>query len=298
MYVPTSYIFELSITIESTAMASAAAAPPPAGASDGAAQEVFLPPTYVLRTDHVEDALKGVPADARNVTVWIHSSTLGIEKECFDEKEFVSRILVWGAEPHDVCAPLHVDAAVLGMLIGMLRAYEPDLVDTILGFVTHNDDDEMYRVGEDAFRSCSALREVVLPRSITHVGEYVFYECTSLTSVTLPDSLTHLGEWAFHKCTSLTSVTFPNSLTYIGDYAFQVCTSLTSVTLPDSLTHVGEWAFNGCTSLTSVTLPASLTHIGKYAFVGCTSLAQVNMPPVRPVIGERAFEGCPWTWPK
>jgi hypothetical protein len=63
-----------------TAMASAAT-PPPAAASDGAAQEVFLPPTHVLRTDHVVDALKGVPADARNVTVGIHNSTLGIEKK-------------------------------------------------------------------------------------------------------------------------------------------------------------------------------------------------------------------------
>jgi len=68
----------------------------------------------------------------------------------------VSRILVWGAEPQDACAPLHVDAAVLGVFIAKLAVYEPALVDLILGFVTHmNNDDEMHRVGEGAFRRCS-----------------------------------------------------------------------------------------------------------------------------------------------
>jgi hypothetical protein len=52
---------------------SASAATP--FSDDGTDQEsgprdsVRLPPTYVLRRRHVVDALKGVPADARNVTV-------------------------------------------------------------------------------------------------------------------------------------------------------------------------------------------------------------------------------------
>jgi hypothetical protein len=210
----------------------AAAPTSAAGALNGAGiSEVRLPPTYVLRTGHVSDALKGVPDDAHDVTVWIHSSTLGIEKKCFEWMKRVSRILVWDAEPHAV------HAAVLGVFIAKLKAYEPALVDLIIGVVTHNNG-EIHRVREWAFGSCSALREVVLPRSITHVGYRAFYECTSLTSVTLPDSLTDIYEDAFHSCTSLTSVTLPDSLTHLGDCTFLECTSLTSVTLPNSLTHV------------------------------------------------------------
>ena len=40
--------------------------------------EVRIPPRYVLRGRHVSDALKGVPDDVGDLTVWIHSSTQGI----------------------------------------------------------------------------------------------------------------------------------------------------------------------------------------------------------------------------
>jgi hypothetical protein len=248
----------------------AAAALPPAGPSpDGEGiAGVRMPPKYVLLRRHVEDALKGVPFDARDVTVWIHSSTLGIEKGCFKGMRRVSRILVrCGPQPHDV------KAAVLGMFITTLRAYEPALVDTICGFVRHMG--EVHHVGRgdsiNTFAHCSALKEVVLPRSITHLGDNAFFRCTSLTSVTLPDSLTHLGDDAFNQCTSLTSVTFPDSLTHIGDAAFFQCTSLTSVTLPNSLTHIGNKAFYGCSALTAVTMPAVRPFIGDFAFEGCPS---------------------------
>jgi hypothetical protein len=288
----------------------AEAAPTAAAASEegDSVLEVFLPQTYVLRRRHVEAALKGVPDEASNMTVWIHSSTLGIEEKCFDGMKRVARILVWGQEQHGV------RAAVLAAFIAKLRAYEPALVDLIREVATHmGSDDDLHRVGDHAFRDCKELKDVVLPQCISYVGQAAFKECTSLTSVTLPDSLTHLGSAAFFGCisltsvilpdslthvgysafwgcASLTSVTLPNSLTHLGEYAFCMCTSLTSVTPPNSLTHVGENAFNQCTSLTSVTLPNSLTHVGEYAFYGCFKLA-----PVRPFVGGRAFMGCPWS---
>jgi hypothetical protein len=300
--------------------------------------DVHLPPRYVLRAHHVKDALERLPPGTCNVTVWIHSSTLGIEKKCFEGTqhrfprqrgrvhlgsqrmvlERVSRILVWGPEHNQIHT---VTAAVLGMFIAKLRAYEPDLVDLIRDFARHmgNNDmrSEMHRVGDSAFNWHSALREVVLPRSITHVGSAAFNmctsltsvtlpnsltsvgnsafsECTSLMSVTLPDSLTHIGDYAFFKCTSLTSVALPDSITHLGDCTFYWCTSLESVTLPTSLAHVGDYAFYKCTSLTSVTLPNSLTHLGEFAFNECTALARVTMPAVRPSVGRNAFRGCPW----
>jgi hypothetical protein len=265
---------------------AAGAAGPNAGSSPNST-EVFLSPTYVLRSHHVVDALKGVPADANDVTVWIHSSTLGIEKSCFEGMKCVSRILVCDPEPHAV------DAVVLCLLIAKLRAYEPDVVDFICGLVQPSGGDyEMHHIGDDAFRSCSALREVVLPRSITTVGNMAFMLCTSLTSVTLPNSLTHVGKCAFKGCTSLTTATLPNSLTRVRGSAFSDCTSLTSVTLPNSLTHVDGGTFRGCTSLTSVTLPNSLTHVGYCAFMDCTSLTSVTLPNSLTHVGYGAFVGC------
>jgi hypothetical protein len=121
-------------------MASAAAA----AAIVEVAHEVHLPPTYVLRGRHVSDALKGVPDDAHNVTVWIHSSTLGIGENCFRwMTKRLSRILVSSPEPHDVGThPPVVAAAALSLLIAKLAAYEPALVDLIHGLPTHNKDEE------------------------------------------------------------------------------------------------------------------------------------------------------------
>jgi hypothetical protein len=249
---------------------------------------VRLPPAYVLRQRHVKHALDALHAN--DVTVWIHSSTLGIEKKCFEHMRNTSRILVCGPAQHAV------ETVVLYMFIAKLGAYEPALVDTIHAFATHMSD-EMCRVGNCAFLECSALREVVLPRSVVHMGDGVFNRCTSLTSVTLPDGLTHVGSSTFCECTSLTSVTLPDGLTNIGSSTFRGCTSLTSVILPDSLTRVGDDAFAECTSLASVTIPDSLTHLGRGAFNGCTSLARVAMPPVRPFVGDDAFKGCIWTVP-
>jgi hypothetical protein len=267
-----------------------------AAPSDGDSR---LPPTYVLRTRHVKAALKGVPgyADDVDVTVWIHSSTLGIEKNCFrgiprrgdmpngaQWMESVSRILVY-PEPR-------VEAAVLGALIAKLRAYEPDVVDAIHEMVTHEISDEMYHVGDCAFGYCYGLREAVLPPSITHVGDCAFFDCINLREVVLPPSITHVGKFSFYQCTSLTSVTLPDSLTRVAANVFCCCVSLTSVTFPDSLTHIGNRAFSTCTSLTSVTLPNSLTHIGDGAFFYCTSLTSVTFPNTLTKIEREAFFGC------
>jgi hypothetical protein len=267
-------------------------APQPSSSHGARSINVRLLPACVLRAHHVKDALRGVSDAARNVTVWIHSSTQGIEKKCFYEIEIpkmkcVSRILVSAPEHRDV------KAVVLGIFMAKLRAYELDLVDLIIAFVTHTNA-EMHRVGDNAFRGCGALKEVVLPRSITHLGYGAFMNCTALTSAPLTNSLNHLGDRAFHSCTSLTSVTLPNSLTRIGFGAFGECTSLTTVRFPNSLTHISNGAFYECTSLRTVRFPKSLTHIGDGAFSLCSALARVTMPAVHPIVGFNAFLGCPF----
>ena len=262
---------------------------------------VYLPAVRVVGRQHVEASLTGVewvdhdPDSDGGLTVWIDSATVGVSR-CFSELdnsthrhliERMSRVLV---QPDRSVGPSPV---VLGALVKRIGAYEPDLVDLIHSLSVDSEGDiDAFCVGERAFANFLSLREVVLPRSITHIGNSAFYECTGLTSVTLPDSLIHIGNRAFNGCRGLTSVTLPDSLTYIGAYAFYGCRGLTSVTLPDSLTHIGNNAFWGCTELTSVMLPNSLTHVGSYAFFGCTMLTSVTLPDTLTHSGISAFCGC------
>ena len=252
-----------------------------AGATGPSVTEAVLPAVYVVERHHVEAALAGaVRTDADGgLTLWIHPATLGIQSKCFRRMRRVSRILTL---PEPDVSP---SATVLGALMRKIVDYEPDLVDLIRVFVTHNGG-KVHRVGEQAFAAryrgtaeatCgSRLTEVTLPNSITHIGNDAFYRCSKLTKISLPCSLTHIGDRAFRGCTGLTTVQLPNTVTHIGDFAFHDCTRLVEVTLPDSVTRIGEETFRGCTALTKIAFPNTLTYIEMFAFDGERNDGQVG----------------------
>ena len=153
-------------------------------------------------------------------------------------------------------------------------------------------DDDVTKIGYEAFRGCTSLTSVTIGDSATKIGEYAFGYCDSLTSVNIPDSVTTIGNSAFYGCDSLTSVNIPDSVTTIGGYVFYSCTSLKSVTIGDSVTKIGYAAFAYCNSLTSVNIPDSVTTIGNHAFYCCTSLTSVNIPDSVTEIGAEAFSYC------
>lgn len=75
----------------------------------------------------------------------------------------------------------------------------------------------------------NALKEVIIPNSVTGLSTYEFYYCGGLTSVVIPDGVKSLGSRSFYNCSGLTSVVIPNSVTSIGDSTFNGCGSLTSI---------------------------------------------------------------------
>ena len=165
-------------------------------------------------------------------------------------------------------------------------------------------------IGEGAFRNCTGLTAVQLPKSIKTIGKNAFYGCSGLNELTIPNGVSSIGEQAFAYCTGLTSMTLPNSVTSLGWNAFYSCTGLSNVTLSKSLTSLNgtfvgctglttvsipagvqslNTTFNGCTALTTVQLPRSLKSIEEAAFDGCTSLASIYLPEGVDYIGKRAF---------
>lgn len=63
------------------------------------------------------------------------------------------------------------------------------------------------------------ITDVVIPNTITSISKFLF-SCSSIRSVVIPDSVTTIGEYAFFNCNSLTSVIIPDSVTSIGQGAF------------------------------------------------------------------------------
>ncbi len=122
------------------------------------------------------------------------------------------------------------------------------------------------------FKGCPNLVSVNMPR-IQEIGDGAFRACLALREVVLPRSLTKLGREAFRGCTKLTTVTMPEDgeLEEIGDYAFGDCWALTAVVLPRKLKKLGARAFEGCTQLESVKMPTGglLQEIGNEPFLHC-----------------------------
>ena len=132
--------------------------------------------------------------------------------------------------------------------------------------ITTIDLSQVTAIGQEAFKSCSALATVQWPTNITELELATFQNCTSLTTVELPNTLTTLGKNVFRDCTALTTVEFPTSLTTLGESAFVNCTSLKEVTIPEGVSEIPKQTFAKCIGLESITLPKGLTTIGEQAF--------------------------------
>ena len=185
-------------------------------------------------------------------------------------------------------------------------------------------------IGSEAFRKCSSLTSVTIPKGVTSIGGSAFNGCSSLGSVAIPEGVTSIGPDAFRGCNELYFLIVPSSVTSIGESAFYECNNIAIVQIPDvaswceveienasanplrnarqckfngvvnpkdlvipeGVTSIGTWAFLGCNWLKSVTIPSSVTSIGGSAFHGCSSLESVTISEGVTSIGEDAFLYC------
>ena len=88
-----------------------------------------------------------------------------------------------------------------------------------------------------------------------------FKDCTNLTSIYIPKGAVRIGSGTFYGCSSLKSINIPEGVTSIwnrGSYStFQGCTSLTSIIIPASVTSIegGEYqngVFSECRNLKTI----------------------------------------------
>ena len=148
--------------------------------------------------------------------------------------------------------------------------------------------------GFDAFRNCSSLTYIKLPKTLKSVDGNnvygVFSGCTALQTVELEEGMTTIPSCLFREC-PLSAITIPNTVTSIEIRAF-ADSGLVSVEIPNLVTTIGHGAFSGCKLLTSVRIPDSVTKIDSYAFDGCTSLEEIAIPDSTSSIDYGIFNGC------
>ena len=180
-------------------------------------------------------------------------------------------------------------------------------------------------IGQSAFGSCTMLKQITLPDTLTTIGWRAF-ESSGLTSLTIPVNVTSLGDSFITDCSALTSlyvaegnptyemedgllydipaktlryalpdvsgdVVIRDGTVRIGDDVFKEH-AITSVQLPDSLQKIGNCAFQFCKELKEITFPEGLITIDGLAFAYCTQLENVVLPEGLKSLGDSAFRSC------
>ena len=123
-------------------------------------------------------------------------------------------------------------------------------------------------IDDRAFKGCSSLTTIELPRRLVQIGAEAFAYCTNVKSVSIPTQhrLYSIGNAAFEGCSSLNTVTMPDGVKVIGNYAFRNCENLGAIPGASTIYRIGSYAFYNCIKATEIILPLSLNFIGVCAF--------------------------------
>lgn len=128
--------------------------------------------------------------------------------------------------------------------------------------------------------------DYAFPDGILGIPEGAFKGCTNLKSIRIPKTAKQIGKNAFADCYHLESVVIEDGVECIKDNAFSCCFALKTLRLPETLKELGSFAFSRI-KVESIDFPDTLGKIGNYAF-SASGLEKVTFPG-NIEIGENAF---------
>ena len=147
---------------------------------------------------------------------------------------------------------------------------------------------------------CTALKDVVIPATVTTIGERAFYSCTSITNIEVAADnpayksvdgmvLTKDGKTLVLTSFAKESLTIPEGVETLAAYSVAQCNKITELTIPEGVKEIRRYALYGCAKLVDLKIPGSVTNIGNQAFNICSSLKRIVLPNGLKSIGTYAF---------
>ncbi|MBR1625461.1 MAG: leucine-rich repeat protein, partial [Clostridia bacterium] len=176
-------------------------------------------------------------------------------------------------------------------------------------------------IHEGAFFGCKALKNLVIPDSVTDIGDNLLRDClvlefneydnayylgnaenpcvilvkakdTNITSCSVNEKTRFIYKEAFQFCSELTELSIPESVLGIGSSAFSGCVKLKNVNIPTKCKEIKQYTFSNCGLIEDIVIPDSVETIEKGAFFNCDSLMSVTFGKNVTMIGEEAFQEC------
>lgn len=142
-------------------------------------------------------------------------------------------------------------------------------------------------IGEDAFYGRTGITSVSYSWMVGSIGYKSFCSCSGLRRIAIPESVTNIDACAF-SFSGIGEADVGGGVRMIREETFYGCSNLSNVTLCAGVEVIGTNAFGSCLSLKSVTIPQSVERIESGAFKG-TSLKTVQVPYTT-IIEEDAFD--------
>ncbi len=152
-------------------------------------------------------------------------------------------------------------------------------------------------IGDGALAG-SKLKTLTLGETVERIGEGAFKDCTALTEVHIANTDIEIAAEAFKGCTSLRTVKVGSLISVaadgkssayslraasgmrIGDNAFAGCTLLEDITL-DACSRIGANAFDGCIKLKKIKLDLTdANSIDEHAFDGMSKGVEIALPTI------------------
>jgi len=140
-----------------------------------------------------------------------------------------------------------------------------------------------------AFRGCSYIREINLPKSLKYIGNYAFAFISDLAHIDIPEGVVSFGMGAFRNCDSLKEIVIPDSTLRVGNDCFYSCRNLQRAVIGNGVIDIDDWAFRMCEHLSDVTIGGSVKKLGESSFYDDVLLMRLDIPANVEEIGDNAF---------
>lgn len=146
-----------------------------------------------------------------------------------------------------------------------------------------------------AFEKNLTITSLTIPGTVRTIGKSAFGSCSKLKSVELPDTVSYIADGAF-KGTAIyaTPSLWLDGMLYIGNHLIEVRSSVAkgNFVVREGTVTIGGTAFYNCSNMTTVTIPEGVVSLGNSAFYGCSALRQIYLPDSLEIIGNGALAYC------